>query len=967
MDKEYGDVCSLVRDHLKPKEGIIISRYRFYTHVHAEGQDVSGFADLRHLAEPCKFGIVLEDMLRDFFVIGINHDYPLPKADDLFAMLAGGKSFTKLELTWAYMTQELVDTSKKLTCINTHKGLMQKWGLNVYMYGPKDDLKHRLLWREMYTVEESAQLKALVLSAQKCGVEFVYAISPGQDITFSSSYDQALLKQKLRQVKGFGCVAFAILFDDINHAMCPADKQAFSSFAHAQTSVANGIYRYLGEPPVFLFCPTEYCSSLCHPSLSKSYYLRVIGDNLHPGIGIIWTGTTVISKEISSESVKEVEEVIKRRPLIWDNLYANDYAQRLVFLGPYKGRPSSLVSKLHGLLLNPNCELEANYVPIHTLGTWYKCGLAEAGTGMEGTDRGTETCQPYCPNEAFNLALADWVKEVNRPLYPSRRLHKEEREGQLASRPSNEVTQNGNVEPRIRMPGTSSGPMPECGSLKEPGKPGDLPPSGEQPREVPRTSVGHRLPTEVGRLAEGEKAEGCGPGDSGIDGGERGAEPAGTGGEVTGGGLGRPEKPRGTPVGGELTEGSGAEAGLGQSESKGRVPPLGRAPSLTGTLTAGHLRLMADLFHLPYQHGEGTARLLRDFQWLKANSDSVSADTKVETQKAEEWRARAHPFQLACDGIIQLYRQFMCSPNRALVYDLYPYLWDIRNTLLVAKAFVMWLDGRIERNTHSFNSWMTCFQWCHTGSAPVVMGMEAEPCNYRGGLAGEFQMMLPVTSSNDLFNQPPPLFPTVKPYTVRPFLPKDKRALYSMCRERHLSKSQAKARAIQHPDLIGDRFLGHFLTFCPDYCFVLEDEERLCACVCGALEARSFLKACEGAWFPAMQEKYSKPTALNNLTPTQELMMFFHSKKPSFPESLLYHFPSLIQLDVLPQMLDPSEARNLVICLMSALKANGSRGVLCELKTSEKDELEYLGSLGFLTLPGAECGTPAGIILGRLL
>lgn len=29
--------------------------------------------------------------------------------------------------------------------------------------------------------------------------------------------------------------------------------------------------------------------------------------------------------------------------------------------------------------------------------------------------------------------------------------------------------------------------------------------------------------------------------------------------------------------------------------------------------------------------------------------------------------------------------------NRAVLYDLYPYVWDLRNTALVAKAFVCWL------------------------------------------------------------------------------------------------------------------------------------------------------------------------------------------------------------------------------------------------------------------------------------
>ncbi|XP_072433853.1 protein O-GlcNAcase isoform X2 [Chiloscyllium punctatum] len=826
---------------------------------------------------------------------------------------------------------------------------MQRWGLNVYMYGPKDDLKHRLLWRETYSAEESVQLKALVLAAQECGVEFVYAISPGQDITFSSSCDLSLLKQKLRQVKGFGCMAFAILFDDIDHAMCPTDKETFSSFAHAQTSVANEIYQYLGEPPIFLFCPTEYCSSLCYPSLSKSYYLKVIGNELQPGIGIIWTGSTVISKEITPESVEEVQVVIKRRPLIWDNLHANDYAQRRVFLGPYKGRASSLVSKLHGMLLNPNCELEANYLPIHTLATWYRCGLR--ATQSDGGEKGSESCQ-YCPNEALNLALADWVKDVNRPLCPSRQLLKEAKEGQARSKPHDVVSQNGDVEPKTEKPSTSeSDLLPQGSSAKELEMDKAKESLVEETHKAPKMDVGQPA-------VKSEKTSPFGPRDSLNDSTNKLRD------QSTGTGDIDYQKSSDGPLPHAEVQGVTEQDRV---EGKGPLSPQGRAPLLAGTLTLANLQLMVDLFYLPYEHGEETAGLLREFHWLKANSDFVSANAKMELKKGEEWRARAAAFQLACDRIDQLFRQFMSSSNRAIVYDLYPYLWDIRNTLVVAKAFVMWLDGRIERDTYSFNSWMNCFQWCRTGSAPVVLGAEGETWIYRGGIAGEFQMMLPVTSSNDLFNQPPPLFPTLKAYTIQPFLQENKKALYNMCRELHSAKFLEKDQANVYPDLIGDRFLGHFLALSPDYCFILEGEDGVCGCVAGALEVRSFSKGCEAAWFPAMQEKYAKPTALHNLTPTQELIMFFHSKKPSFPDSLLYHFPSLLQLNVPPQMLDSSEARNLVICLMSALKANGSQGVFCELKASDKEQLELHLSLGFLELPGAAASVPGAVIFGRLM
>ena len=49
--------------------------------------------------------------------------YPLPKIEDLFAQLAGGKTFTKLDFAHAYQQIELDEDSKDCVTINTHKGL----------------------------------------------------------------------------------------------------------------------------------------------------------------------------------------------------------------------------------------------------------------------------------------------------------------------------------------------------------------------------------------------------------------------------------------------------------------------------------------------------------------------------------------------------------------------------------------------------------------------------------------------------------------------------------------------------------------------------------------------------------------------------------------------------------------------------------------------------------------------------
>ena len=51
--------------------------------------------------------------------------YPLPRIDDLFTALTGGKVFSKLDLAHAYQQIALDDASRKLTIINTHKGLFE--------------------------------------------------------------------------------------------------------------------------------------------------------------------------------------------------------------------------------------------------------------------------------------------------------------------------------------------------------------------------------------------------------------------------------------------------------------------------------------------------------------------------------------------------------------------------------------------------------------------------------------------------------------------------------------------------------------------------------------------------------------------------------------------------------------------------------------------------------------------------
>ena len=51
--------------------------------------------------------------------------YPLPRVEELFAKLTGGKFFTKLDMSNAYLQLPLDSASKPYVTINTHRGLFQ--------------------------------------------------------------------------------------------------------------------------------------------------------------------------------------------------------------------------------------------------------------------------------------------------------------------------------------------------------------------------------------------------------------------------------------------------------------------------------------------------------------------------------------------------------------------------------------------------------------------------------------------------------------------------------------------------------------------------------------------------------------------------------------------------------------------------------------------------------------------------
>jgi protein O-GlcNAcase/histone acetyltransferase len=274
---------------------------------------------------------------------------------------------------------------------------MAGWGLNTYLYAPKDDLKHRAVWRELYSTTEQEQLESLIRACEQHRIRFIYGLSPGLDMRYGDEADLDHLMKRFEQMLGSGCQNFALLFDDIPDRMDATAIKRWGSLGSAQCHVANAMFRWTRERSPgarFLFCPTAYCGRMAERKHGGEGYLPTIGRELSPEIDVFWTGPEIISREITLAHIQELQAVLRRKPLIWDNLHANDYDGRRFFCGPYAGRPLELRSAVSGLLSNPNNELPLNYVPLRTLAEFARC------PGAAGWDA----------RQAYLSAMREWLQ-----------------------------------------------------------------------------------------------------------------------------------------------------------------------------------------------------------------------------------------------------------------------------------------------------------------------------------------------------------------------------------------------------------------------------------------------------------------------------------------------------------------------------------------------------------------------------
>jgi hyaluronoglucosaminidase len=248
-----------------------------------------------------------------------------------------------------------------------------QYDFNTYVYAPKDDPYHRSKWRRAYPPKLSQRIVAIIQKCNENNVRFVFTVSPGLSITYSSTSDRRLLLKKLRFAIDLGCSWVGVMLDDIDTKIAAEkDKQIFRGLADAHSYLLNSLKDQLGGVRL-IFCPTYYANQYLGRDVSHNHYLETIGNDLDRSIDVMWTGRHVVSTTITEKDVRGFSKVVRRPPFLWDNYPVNDYykdrdrrALRLNF-GPFKGRSRSIIKLLSGYVSNPMEQAEASKVPLLTL------------------------------------------------------------------------------------------------------------------------------------------------------------------------------------------------------------------------------------------------------------------------------------------------------------------------------------------------------------------------------------------------------------------------------------------------------------------------------------------------------------------------------------------------------------------------------------------------------------------------
>lgn len=269
-------------------------------------------------------------------------------------------------------------------------GFLSDIDMNQYVYAPKDDPYHNVKWREPYPDEKLAEISELASLSKNKGVDFVWAIHPGQNLIDFNLYEEEIDKlfTKYDSLHKAGVTSFALCMDDIDRDLAYEQREFHLRLVK---DILKKLKSYENEK--LLFVHPWYNSAWIDEKGEEYFKLFRNLDNLE----IMWTGYDVVVP-ITKTSQERFTEISQKGANIWFNWPVNDYLRDRIFMEIFEFYDSSEIN-YKSILTNPMNQAELSKISIYQIGEFAK---DPAG---------------FVPIESFKRALAYIDEKVASELF----------------------------------------------------------------------------------------------------------------------------------------------------------------------------------------------------------------------------------------------------------------------------------------------------------------------------------------------------------------------------------------------------------------------------------------------------------------------------------------------------------------------------------------------------------------------
>jgi GNAT superfamily N-acetyltransferase len=146
-------------------------------------------------------------------------------------------------------------------------------------------------------------------------------------------------------------------------------------------------------------------------------------------------------------------------------------------------------------------------------------------------------------------------------------------------------------------------------------------------------------------------------------------------------------------------------------------------------------------------------------------------------------------------------------------------------------------------------------------------------------------------------------------------------------------------------DMLGEIYVGPYLTFQPDLSFTLI-HEGVVGYALAALDTASFEETLSKKWWPSILDKYNGLSP-ENFNEREKNLFSYIQNPPLRPKEVIKEYPSHLHIDLLEKAQGRGIGKAMMLLVLETLREQGSKGVHLGMGAQNSRAFTFYTKLGF--------------------